>query len=171
MRYAIIESGGKQYRAIEGGTIEVDRLAADQGKQIEIERVLFLSDEDQFLIGTPTLSGVHVKATVLEHLRGPKVDRFKYSPKKRIRVRGGHRQQYTRLMVDFIGKPGEGRKAERAEAKAGPGAEKPKAEPKARTEKPVRTSAKEAPEKSAEKKTPARKSTSGTKTTTRKSGK
>jgi large subunit ribosomal protein L21 len=147
MRYAIIESGGKQYRAVEGTAIEVDRLGAEKGKQIEIERILFMADGDEFMIGTPTVGGIEVRATVLDHMRGGKVFRFKYSPKKRIRVRGGHRQQYTRLMVDFIGKPGEDRKIEKAQPK-------PAAEKKAGTakgEKPAKTAAKKA------EKAPARK--------------
>ena len=113
MRYAIVESGGKQYHAVEGQSIDVDRLSSEQGAQVDIERVLLMADGEEFLIGTPTVSGIDVKATVVEHFRGPKVFRFKYSPKKRIRVRGGHRQQYTRLMVDFIGRPGEERKVEK----------------------------------------------------------
>jgi len=115
MRFAIIESGGKQYRAIEGRTIEVDRLAVDAGKKFDFERILLMADGDEVMIGTPTVSGIEVKVTVVDHIKGPKIDRFKYRPKKRIRVRGGHRQQYTRLMVDFIGRPGEERKAEEPE--------------------------------------------------------
>ena len=112
MRFAIVESGGKQYRAIEGRTIEVDRLPAEAGNKFDIERVLLMADGDDVLVGTPTVSDILVKVTVMDHIKGPKIDRFKYRPKKRIRVRGGHRQQYTRLMVDFIGKPDEERKAE-----------------------------------------------------------
>ena len=87
MRYAIVESGGKQYRAVEGQSIDVDRLSSEQGAQVDIERILLMADGEEFLIGTPTVSGINVKATVVEHFRGPKVFRFKYSPKKRIRVR------------------------------------------------------------------------------------
>ena len=115
MRFAIVESGGKQYRVIEGRAIEVDRLAVEAGKKFDIERILLMSDGDDVLVGTPLLSDILVKVTVVDHVKGPKIDRFKYRPKKRIRVRGGHRQQYTRLMVDFIGKPGEERKAEAPE--------------------------------------------------------
>ncbi len=115
MRYAIIESGGKQYRAVEGATIEVDRLGLQTGKKFDLERVLLMADGDEVMVGNPTVSGIHVKATVLDHLRGPKVVSFRYSPKKRIRVKGGHRQAYTRLMIDFIGRPGEDRKPEKAE--------------------------------------------------------
>src|SRR5512140_2266866 len=112
MRFAIVESGGKQYRAVEGRTIEVDRLPMDAGKKFDFERVLLMADGDDVLVGTPIIAEILVKATVVDHIKGPKIDRFKYRPKKRIRVRGGHRQQYTRLMVDFIGRPDEERKAE-----------------------------------------------------------
>src|SRR5690349_2407881 len=112
MRFAIVESGGKQYRAVEGRTIEVDRLPVDTGNKFDVERVLLMADGDDILVGTPTVSDILVKVTVVDHVKGPKVDRFKYRPKKRIRVRGGHRQQYTRLLIDFIGRPDEERKAE-----------------------------------------------------------
>jgi large subunit ribosomal protein L21 len=115
MRFAIVESGGKQYRAVEGRTIEVDRLPVDAGKKFDFERVLLMSDGDDVLVGTPTIGDILVKVTVVDHTKGPKIDRFKYRPKKRIRVRGGHRQQFTRLLVDFIGRQGEERKVEKAE--------------------------------------------------------
>ena len=115
MRYAIVESGGKQYRVIEGRTIEVDRLAIETGKKFGFDRILLMVDDDDVMVGTPILSDVEVNVTVVDHTKGPKIDRFKYRPKKRIRVRGGHRQHFTRLLVDFIGKPGEERKAEEPE--------------------------------------------------------
>ena len=114
MRFAIVESGGKQYRAVEGRTIEVDRLSVDAGKKFDVERVLLMADGDDVLVGTPVISDILVKVTVVDHIKGPKIDRFKYRPKKRIRVRGGHRQQFTRLLVDFIGRPGEEREVEKA---------------------------------------------------------
>ena len=160
MRYAIVESGGKQYRAVEGRTIEVDRLALEAGKKFDIERVLFMADGDEILVGTPTVSGIEVKVTVADHIRGPKIDRFKYRPKKRIRVRGGHRQHYTLLMVDFIGRPGEDRKVEEPQVKkeaetevvveAKPKVEKaPKAEKQAKAQKEAKPSTKKAPAKPA----------------------
>jgi large subunit ribosomal protein L21 len=115
MRFAIVESGGKQYRAVEGRTIEVDRLPMEAGNKFDFERILLMADGDEIMVGTPTVSDILVKVTVVDHIKGPKIDRFKYRPKKRIRVRGGHRQQYTRLLVDFIGKPGEEREVEKAE--------------------------------------------------------
>ena len=126
MRYAIIESGGKQYRAVEGGTLDVDRLSIEPGKKFDLENILLMADGDDVMVGMPTVSGILVKATVLAHVKGPKVITFKYRPKKRIRVKSGHRHQYTRLMVDFIGRPDEERKVEKAE--------KPKAKKEAATE-------------------------------------
>jgi large subunit ribosomal protein L21 len=82
-----------------------------------VERVLLMGDGDDILVGTPTVSDILVKVTVMDHVKGPKIDRFKYRPKKRIRVRGGHRQQYTRLMIDFIGRPDEDRKSDSKSAK------------------------------------------------------
>jgi large subunit ribosomal protein L21 len=112
MRIAIVESGGKQYRVVEGSTIDVDRLAFEVGKKFDFERVLLMADEDVILVGTPTVGEITVSATVVDHVKGPKVVSFKYRPKKRIRVKGGHRHFYTRLMIDFIGKAGEERKVE-----------------------------------------------------------
>ena len=157
MKFAIVESGGKQYRAVEGRTIEVDRLALEEGTQYSIERVLLVADGDDVLVGTPTVDSIEVKVTVAEHFKGPKLISFKYRPKKRIRVKGGHRQQYTRLMVDSIGKPGEERKkAEKpvVEKKAAT-EERDAAEKKPKAEKQTKAE-KEAP-KSTTKKAPAKK--------------
>jgi large subunit ribosomal protein L21 len=107
MKYAIVESGGKQYKVVEGESIAVDRLPVEPGDQMSLEHILFLADGDQFTIGTPLVSGYEVAASVVEHFRGDKVLAFRYSPKKRIRVHRGHRQDYTRLMIDYVGKPGE----------------------------------------------------------------
>ena len=112
MRIAIVESGGKQYRAVEGSTIDVDRLAYEVGKKFDFERVLLMTEGDVVMVGTPTVSDIIVSASVIDHVKGPKVISFKYRPKKRIRVKGGHRHFYTRLMIDFIGEAGEERKTE-----------------------------------------------------------
>lgn len=103
MKYAIVESGGKQYRAVEGATIEVDLLDAEAGQQVNFEKVLLLVDGEQIAVGQPSVSGARVTATVVDHVKGPKVVIFKYSPKKRIRVKTGHRQQYTQLKIETIG--------------------------------------------------------------------
>ena len=164
MRYAIVESGGKQYKAVEGETIEVDRLPVNAGDKVGLERVLMLVDGEEITVGTPTVGGIQVNTTVTEHFKGPKLTVFKYSPKKRIRVKGGHRQQYTRLMVDAIGKSGEARKtaskAEKAEAPAVEKAEKKveKKEATAKGEKAEETPVKKATAKKT-KKAPAKKTT------------
>jgi large subunit ribosomal protein L21 len=160
MRYAIVESGGKQYKAVEGETIEVDRLPADAGDKIGLERVLMLVDGDTVTVGTPTIGDLLVNTTVMDHFKGPKLTVFKYSPKKRIRVKGGHRQQYTRLMVDGIGKAGETRKAAKAKKEEMPAEEVAEAKAEKKEKKLA------AKEKKAEK-APAKKTTTK-KTTTEK---
>jgi large subunit ribosomal protein L21 len=102
MKYAIVESGGKQYRAVEGSTIEVDRLNLEVGQQVKLDSVLLLVDGEQITVGAPVVNLASVSATVVEHVKGPKIVVFHYRPKKRIRVKTGHRQQYTRLQVNSI---------------------------------------------------------------------
>ncbi len=102
MKYAIIESGGKQYRAVEGSMIEVDRMDVEIGQQVSLPSVLLLVDGDQIAVGTPVVDKARVSATVVEHVKGPKIVVFHYRPKKRIRTKTGHRQQYTRLQVNSI---------------------------------------------------------------------
>lgn len=102
MKYAIVESGGKQYRAVEGGFIEVDRLPADVGAEVVLDSVLLVVDDGNVAVGTPTVKGARVSAKVAAHNKGPKIVVFKYRPKKRYRVKTGHRQQYTRLKVESI---------------------------------------------------------------------
>jgi large subunit ribosomal protein L21 len=119
MKYAIVESGGKQYKAVEGESIIVDRLPGESGDELNLEQVLMLVDGESVSVGQPIVSGFVVQASLVEHFRGEKVLAFRYSPKKRIRVHRGHRQEYTRLMVDLIGKPGDPR-PEKKSAKAAP---------------------------------------------------
>jgi large subunit ribosomal protein L21 len=102
MKYAIVESGGKQYRAVEGSTIEVDLLNAEVGQQLKLETVLLLVDGDQISVGAPAVGGALVNTTVVSHIKGPKIVVFHYGQKKRIREKTGHRQQYTRLQVNSI---------------------------------------------------------------------
>ncbi len=104
MKYAIVESGGKQFKAVEGGTIEVDLLQNEPGNSITLASVLLLVDGDDVTVGKPHVSGASVQATVVEHFKGEKTVNFTYSPKKRIRQKTGHRQQYTRLAIEKIEK-------------------------------------------------------------------
>lgn len=100
--YAIVESGGKQYKAVPGGTIEVDRMQIEEGAQIDFDQVLLVADEDDVKVGTPTVKGANVKATVLTHFKGRKIIVFKYKSGVNYRRKQGHRQQYTRLQIDEI---------------------------------------------------------------------
>jgi large subunit ribosomal protein L21 len=102
MKYAIVEDGGKQFKAVEGATIDVDRFQSEVGDEIDLEHVLLVADGDEVAVGTPYVSGAKVQATVVSQIRGPKIVVFKYKPKKRYRVKTGHRQQYTRLRIDSI---------------------------------------------------------------------
>ena len=167
MRIAIVESGGKQYRAVEGSTIDVDRLAYEIGKKFDFERVMLMADDDIVMVGTPTVGEITVSATVVDHVKGPKVVSFKYRPKKRIRVKGGHRHFYTRLMIDFIGKAGEERKAE-VKQEAVVEVENVEVAEEPKVEKQKKASTKDAAKKSATTKSTATKSTA-TKSTSKSS--
>jgi large subunit ribosomal protein L21 len=178
MKYAIVESGGKQYRAVEGGTLEVDRLPVEPGVNIKLDQILLLADGETITVGTPIVKDSPVWTTVVEHFKGEKVNIFNYSPKKRIRVKIGHRQNYTRLLVEQIGgselvkkepvkkaekavrsesktespkvKAEKPAKAEAKAVKAAPKDKKPAAKTPAKTEK--KNTAKAAPAKKADKK-------------------
>jgi len=102
MKYAIVESGGKQYRAVEGGFIEVDRLNIEVGQQVDLESVLLMVDGETISVGTPGVKGAKVMAKVVDQTKGPKIVVFRYRPKKRYRVKTGHRQKYTRLQIETI---------------------------------------------------------------------
>jgi len=102
MKYAIVEDGGKQFKAVEGATIEVDRYVAEVGDPLGLERVLMVVDGENVTIGKPIIPGAKVEATVIAQIKGPKVVSFKYTPKKRFRQKKGHRQQYTRVRIDSI---------------------------------------------------------------------
>jgi large subunit ribosomal protein L21 len=107
MKYAIIEDGGRQYKTVEGETIEVDLYDAEIDTQIDLDRVLLISSGEEVTIGTPYIDGAKVEATVLAKVKGPKVIVFKYKPKQRYRVKTGHRQKYIRLKIDsIVGGPG-----------------------------------------------------------------
>lgn len=101
--YAVISTGGKQYRVAEGETVDVELLDADIGSTVELDTVL-LVDDDTVLATPDQLKGASVTATVLEEVRGPKIDGFTYKPKANQRRRWGHRQRYARLEITGITK-------------------------------------------------------------------
>jgi len=101
--YAIVRTGGRQYRAEPGKTIDVERLPFDEGETVELTDVLLIAPENgEPMIGRPTVEGAVVKATVVKQGRGRKVFVWKYKPKERYRRRRGHRQYFTRLHIDSI---------------------------------------------------------------------
>ncbi|GAB4420424.1 MAG: hypothetical protein Kow002_08800 [Anaerolineales bacterium] len=160
MKYAIVESGGKQYKAIEGKAIDVDRLPLEPGDEIDLVNVLLVADGENVTVGTPKVDGTKVIATVVEHVRGPKIVVFKYSPRKRIRVKRGHRQQYTRLMINKIAADTKKAKAEKAEDKpeAKAPAKKTAAKKASTTKKKTETKKASTGKKPAAKKTSTKKS-------------
>lgn len=102
MKYAIVEDGGKQYRAVIGESIEVDRYPIEIGEEIDMDRVLLIADGENIKVGTPFIEGAKIQATVVAHVKGPKVIVFRYKAKERIRSKTGHRQKYTKVRVDAI---------------------------------------------------------------------
>ena len=102
MKFVIIEQGGKQYRAAEGETIEVDRLPNEVGEALTLENVLLSVNDDDVTVGTPLVDGAKVQARVLNHYKDRKILVFKYKPRQRYRVKSGHRQHYSRLLIESI---------------------------------------------------------------------
>jgi len=104
--YAVIETGGKQYRVTPGQVIDVDHLDVVEGITVELDKVLLIGDDDKVAVGTPTVEGAKVIATSQGSGKAKKVIVFKYKPKVRYRRKKGHRQLYTRLAIDRIVEPG-----------------------------------------------------------------
>ena len=102
MDYAIIKTGGKQYRVKQGDVLDVEKLALDVGSIAEFDEVLAVSENGQINFGSPTLSGAKVTAEVQSHYKDRKVIVFKYKSKTRYRRKQGHRQNYTRLLIQGI---------------------------------------------------------------------
>jgi len=100
--FAIIESGGKQYRVAPGAALEVERLGSEPGATVEFDRVLLIGDDGAVQVGSPTVAGAKVLAHVLDHDRGEKVIVFKYKAKSNYRRRTGHRQALTRVRITEI---------------------------------------------------------------------
>ena len=97
--YAIIENGGKQYKAVEGSYIELDLLPDDVGKKKTFDKVLLLATGEKVEVGDPYLKGISVDTTILSHFKGEKITVFKYRPKQRYRVKTGHRQKYSLSLI------------------------------------------------------------------------
>jgi len=100
--YAVIKTGGKQYKVSEGQTLKVERLDAEEGATIDLDRVLLLADGDDVTVGTPYIEGGRVTATVKAHGAGKKVDIIKFRRRKNYHRHHGHRQDYTELQITGI---------------------------------------------------------------------
>ena len=131
--FAVVSSGGKQYRVEPGNTVLVDRVASEPGASITFDRVLLIGDGDETTVGTPLVSGASVSGTVLSEELGPKLVIFKFKQKVKYRRRTGHRQHLTVVRIDEINADGRSK----AKAKAAP---EPEATPEA-TEQVAQASA------------------------------
>ena len=131
--YAVIETGGKQYRVQEGDVITVEKLNAEAGDKVTFDKVLLMSDGKDVKVGTPYLDAA-VSGSVVENGKGKKVIIFKYKAKKDYRKKQGHRQPYTMVKIDSLG--GKAQKAAPAKKAAAPEAAPEKAEVK--EDKPVK---------------------------------
>jgi large subunit ribosomal protein L21 len=156
--YAVIETGGKQYRVQEGDVITVEKLKVSAGDDITFDRVLMLSDGEKVQVGTPILEAAKVFGTVVENGKGEKVIIFKYKAKKDYRKKQGHRQPYTMVKIESLsadGKPAVKKAAEK------PAAETAAAEKPAEEKKPAAKKA--TAEKATAEKKPAAKKTAADK--------
>jgi len=160
MKYAVVETGGKQYIAREGEMIEVDRLPLEIGKPVEFNQVLLIVDGKAVQVGDPLVTGASVKGVVLDQVKAKKIIVFKYIPKERYRRKQGHRQRYTQVRISEI-VAGGAKKAAAAKPVEAPQAESKAAEP---TAKKAETKPKSA-SKPAEKSGAAAKPKGGTKAT------
>ena len=104
--YAVIQTGGKQYRVEEGQLLDVELLTAQPGEEIGLERVLMIGGGEQVLVGTPVVEGARVVGEVVLHKRGPKIRVFVYKRRKKYARRQGHRQAQTTLRIRSIQAPG-----------------------------------------------------------------
>ncbi|MDD2207001.1 MAG: 50S ribosomal protein L21 [Aminobacterium sp.] len=100
--YAIVETGGKQYRVEPGDVVRVETLHIDEGESVVFDKILMVSNDSDVQVGTPYVDGAAVNATVVRHGRAPKILVFKYKSKKNYRRMRGHRQNFTEIKIDSI---------------------------------------------------------------------
>jgi large subunit ribosomal protein L21 len=100
--YAIVEAGGKQFKVAEGDTIYVEKVAAEVGQSVTFNKVFFVSNDAGVKVGSPTLAGASVTAKVVDHGRAKKIIVFKYKSKKNYHKKQGHRQPFSKLVVEKI---------------------------------------------------------------------
>ena len=153
--YALVKTGGKQYRVSKDDTILVERISADEGAEVILDNVVMLGDGDKVTIGTPRVEGAAVSATVMRQTRGPKIIIFRRKRRKNHRRTQGHRQDLTLLKINAIAEDGKSLTPKAAPKKAAAKTEDAKAAPKKAPAK--KAAAKAAPKKAAAKKAPAKK--------------
>ncbi len=100
--YAVVSTGGKQYRLTEGAVVDVERCSGEVGDQVVFDQVLFLGGEDEQTVGAPAVQGARVLGTIVEQGKGDKIVVFKYKKRKMYRRRTGHRQLLTRVRIEGI---------------------------------------------------------------------
>lgn len=100
--YAVIETGGKQFRVKQGDTLDVEKLDANVGDTVTIDKVLLVEQDGVVKVGTPVIAGAKALLKVVEHGKGEKIIVFKYKAKKNYRRKQGHRQPYTRVLVEAL---------------------------------------------------------------------
>lgn len=100
--YAVVKTGGKQYKVAQGEYLKVEKLEGNEGDSIELDQVLMIADGDKLKIGTPTIDGSKVTATIKSHGRGKKVEIMKFRRRKHHQKRTGHRQYYTEIEITSI---------------------------------------------------------------------
>ena len=100
--FAIIETGGKQYKVNEGDVLFIEKLDANEGDEVTFDKVLALQNDSDFVCGNPCVSGATVTAQVLKNGKGKKIHVFKYKPKKNEKKKIGHRQPYTKVQITKI---------------------------------------------------------------------
>ena len=133
--YALVKTGGKQYRVAKDDTILVERIAADEGAEVILNEIVMLADGDKVTIGTPKVEGAAVSATVMRQTRGPKIIIFRRKRRKNHRRTQGHRQDLTLLKINDIAE--DGKKLTPAKPAAGPTAKKAAATTESAAEKPA----------------------------------
>jgi large subunit ribosomal protein L21 len=139
--YAVVTTGGKQYRVEAGNELTIERLAADAGASVTFDRVLLVGDGETVTVGTPIVDGATVSATVLGEALGPKLVIFKFKQKVKYRRTTGHRQHLTRVRIDEISAAGKTEKAERTSKSTAPKVEASDTAEAAEAPKPRRTRA------------------------------
>jgi large subunit ribosomal protein L21 len=100
--YAVIETGGKQYKVQEGDTVFVEKINTEEGGKLDFTKVLLVAKEEDLVVGKPYVEGAKVEATVLEQGKAKKIVVFKYKSKKNYRKKQGHRQPYTKVKIEKI---------------------------------------------------------------------